>query len=96
VALGILTIPLAGQALGENGQGYGLLLILEGLALVFLGMAASYRLITLWGTTTLVLEVLYQLRDFFYALPKYVISAGLGLALLVVAIVMLQRRKSDD
>ncbi len=95
-ALGVLTIPLAGQALASDGQVYGLLLILEAIALVFLGMALSYKLVTLWGVATLVLEVLYQLRDFFYALPKYVISAGLGLALLAVAIVMLQRRKGND
>lgn len=96
VALAILTIPLAGQALGENGQGYGLLLIFEAMALVFLGMGLSYRLVTMWGVVTLVLEVLYQLRDFFYALPKYLISAGLGLVLLAIAIVMLQRRGNDE
>ncbi|HEX3082712.1 MAG TPA: hypothetical protein VHQ86_05710, partial [Candidatus Saccharimonadia bacterium] len=80
----------------SNGQGYGLMLIGEALALVFVGMSFKYRLVTLWGAATLVLEVLYQMRDFFYALPKYVISAGLGLALLGVAIVMLQRRKGND
>jgi hypothetical protein len=96
VALGILTVPLAAQALGENGQGYGLLLIFEAIALVFIGMGLSFRLVTMWGVVTLVLEVLYQLRDFFYALPKYLISAGLGLALLAVAIVMLQRRGNDE
>jgi hypothetical protein len=95
VALAVLTLPLAGQALGENGQIYGLLLILEALGLVFLGIGLSYRLITLWGVSTLVLEVLYQLRDFFNALPKYLISAFLGLVLLGVAIVLLQRRKND-
>ncbi len=49
VSLAILTIPLASQALGENGQGYGLLLIFEAIALVFLGMGLKYRLITMWG-----------------------------------------------
>ena len=96
VALLFLTLPLASQALGDNGQIYGLVLIVVAIALVFIGMALSYRLITIWGAATLVAEVLYQLRDFFYALPKYFISAGLGLALLATAIIMLQRRKSDD
>ena len=96
VALFFLTLPLATQALGDNGQVYGLILILVGIALVFIGMAMSYRLITIWGASTLVAEVLYQLRDFFYALPKYFISAGLGIALLATAIIMLQRRKGDD
>ena len=92
LALGILTIPLALQALASDGQGYGLLLILEALARVFAGMGLRYKLVTIWGVTVLVLEVLYQMRDVFYALPKYLISAGLGIALLAVAIVMLQRR----
>ncbi len=96
VSLAILTIPLAVQALSDSGQLYALALIGESLALIFIGMALQYRLITLWGAVALVLEVLYQLRGIFDALPKYVISAGLGLALLVVAIVLLQRRQGGD
>ena len=93
IALAILTIPLAGQALADDGQIYGLLLIIEAIALVFLGIALSNKLIRSWGIATLVLEVLYQMKDVFLAMPKYLISAGLGLALLVIAIVLLQRRK---
>ncbi len=96
LALAVLTLPLAGQALADDGQVYGLILIGVALALVFLGMSINYRLLTIWGAATLVAEVLYQLRDFFYALPKYVISATLGLALLAVAIVLLSRRKGGD
>lgn len=93
VALAILTIPLAGQALADDGQLYGLFLIIEAIMLVFLGIALSNKLIRSWGIATLVIEVLYQMKDVFLALPKYLISAGLGLALLVIAIVLLQRRK---
>jgi hypothetical protein len=96
LALAILTFPLAGQALASDGQLYGLLLIIEALALVITGMALSYRLVTIWGIATLVIEVLYQMRDILFALPKYFISAALGLGLLAAAIVMLQRRKGND
>ena len=95
-ALGILTLPLATQALAEGGQLYGLVLVAEAILLIFAGMVLSYRLVTIWGAVTLVAEVLYQMREFFYALPKYLISAGLGVALLAVAIVMLLRRKSGE
>lgn len=94
-ALAVLTLPIAGQAMEEGGQLYGLELILIGLGLVVVGAATRYRLLAWWGAGTLVAEVLYQMRDFLYALPKYLISAGLGLALLAVAIVLLQRRRND-
>ncbi len=94
-ALAVLTFPIAGQALADDGQLYGLELIFIAIALVLVGAAIKYKLLAWWGAATLVAEVLYQLRDFFYALPKYFISAGLGLALLVVAIVLLQRRHNN-
>ncbi|MBW4061095.1 hypothetical protein HJC99_00785 [Candidatus Saccharibacteria bacterium] len=94
-ALTLLTLPLAAQALGDNGQWYGLALVGEAIALILVGMAAKYRLITYWGAATLVAETLYQLRDVFFALPKYLISAALGAALIGAAVYLLQRRKDE-
>jgi hypothetical protein len=96
LALAVLTLPLAAQALSSDGQLYGLALICESLVLVVLGMAFRYKLVTLWGVATLVTEVLYQMRSIIYALPKYLISAALGLGLLATAIIMLQRRKGGE
>ena len=95
LALAALTIPIAGQALSSNGQWYGLELIGVALALIALGFSLRYKLVTYWGAGTLVAEVLYQLRSVIFALPKYLISAVLGLALLAVAIILLQRRKPN-
>jgi hypothetical protein len=36
------------------------------------------------------------MRSIIYALPKYLISAALGLGLLATAIIMLQRRKGGE
>jgi hypothetical protein len=93
LALGIITLTIAGQALAPDGQLYGLELICIAVVLVFIGSALHYRLVKWWGAGTLILEVLYQIRDFLFALPKYLISAALGVALLAVAIVLLQRRR---
>jgi len=94
VALAALTLPIAGQALSDTGQLYGLELIFIALGLAIGGSVASNKLTMWWGVATLVCEVLYQMRDFLFALPKYLISAFLGLALLAVAIVLLQRRRN--
>jgi hypothetical protein len=93
LALATLTLPIAGQALSSTGQLYGLELILVGLGISIAGSSTRYRLLLWWGVATLVAEVLYQLRDYLDALPKYVISAALGLALLAAAIVLLQRKR---
>jgi hypothetical protein len=89
----VLSFPIAGQALQDDGQLYGLELIFIALGLVLAGSVMRYRLVQWWGAGTLVIEVLYQIRDFLFALPKYLISAALGLALLGTAIVLLQRRR---
>jgi hypothetical protein len=90
----ILTFPIAGQALGDtNGAWYGLELIFIAIGLVLYGASVGNKLISWWGAGTLIIEVLYQMRDVLFALPKYLISAALGLALLGVAIYLLQRRK---
>jgi VIT1/CCC1 family predicted Fe2+/Mn2+ transporter len=94
IALFLLTFPIAGQALGDaNGAWYGLELILIAIGLVLYGASTNNKLIKWWGAGTLIIEVLYQMRDVLFALPKYLISAALGLALLGVAIYLLQRRK---
>jgi hypothetical protein len=61
LALAFLTIPLAGQALAPDGQGYGIALVFESLGLISLGSAINYRLVTLWGALTLITAGLYQL-----------------------------------
>ncbi len=95
LALAVLTFPIANQALDAGGQYYGLELILVGIMVALIGSTIKYRLMLWWGVATLVAEVLYQMRSVLFALPKYVISAVLGIALLAVAIVMLQRKRQE-
>ncbi len=95
IALSILTIPLMQQSLAPLGQYYGLLLTFESLGIILVGMALKYKLVLYWGIATLVAEVLYQLKDVLFALPKYVISAALGLALLGAAIYFLSSRHEN-
>ena len=92
-ALAILTIPVAGQALGCTGQWYGLELIGLALAIFGVGVNLNYKLITYWGAATITAEVLYQIRSVLFALPEYLISAVLGVEIVAVAIVLLGRRK---
>jgi hypothetical protein len=94
VALAVLTLPIAAQALALDGQLYGLELIAVSLGLVWLGATIRYRLISLWGAGALVAEVLYQMRDIIFAIPKYLISALIGVALLALAVNLLRRKKS--
>ncbi len=95
-ALGAVTIPIGMESLESDGQFHGLILTLESVTLVLIGIALQYRLVWMWAAITLVIEVLYQTRDILYALPKYVITAILGLALLGGAIWMLVRRSKSD
>lgn len=92
VALAVLTVPLTFESLAPGGQLYGLLLTMESIGIILAGMALRYKLVLYWGIVTLVGEVLYQLKDVILGLPKYFISAGLGLALLGAAIYFLSRR----
>lgn len=91
IALGFLTIPTIFQSLGVAGASYSLMLTAESIGLVLAGMALHYKLVWRWGVATLALELLYQLRNVFVSSP-YIIFAALGLALLGLAIFLLNRR----
>jgi hypothetical protein len=91
--LGLITIPLAAQALQDQTR--GLVLIGVSLALVIVGIQFRRKLVWRWGVAVLVLEVLYYMRDFFLNLPTWAIFGAVGLALLVGSIVLLQKRTQN-
>ncbi len=95
-ALASATLPVAIQALADDGQMYGLELIIIALILISGGLAWRYRLVAWWGAGTLIAEVLYQMQDVLFAIPKYLISALIGLGLLAVAIYLLSRRPKNQ
>ena len=87
VALAILTIPLAFQALGGDNPAYSWLLIAESITLVFVGMGVRLRQVTYWGLATAVIAILYQMRDLFF------IALGIiGLSIIGIAIYFLLHR----
>lgn len=94
-ALSAFSIPLAIQSFDSGAALRGLLLIGESTALVFLGIAIRYRLVRIWGVVALVLEVLYQTREVIFAIPKQVISLGIGLLILGIAIYFLVKRNDE-
>ena len=94
LALSAITIPIGLQTLSGGETWRGLLLVVQSLALVGFGMSISNKLVWQWGGAVLVLEVLYQTRDTFAAIPKQFISLLLGVAILGIAIYFLQKR--DD
>ena len=95
VSLGFLTLPLFFQALGNTNDVYSFALIIESVMLVVTGIALKYQLVLRWGAISLVVIVLYQLRDFLLNIPTWAIYGSVGIAMLGGAIYLLSRRQDD-
>ncbi len=90
-ALMILSLPLAIVALGNQGQLYGWLLIIEHLLLLLLGMVINRPLVRQWGLWVSVMAVLYQLRDL-----TFLALGFLAIVLISIAIRVLQKNYDDN
>jgi hypothetical protein len=86
LALTVLTLPLALQALGNEGEFYGWLLIVEHIILMLIGIALARPLVMRWGLWVAVAAVLYQLRSL-----TYLALGFLAAVLIVIAIRVLQK-----
>jgi hypothetical protein len=95
-ALGFLSLPLFGQALNDSTGLYSIFLIIESTALIVLGMVLSYKLVTYWGVGSLVLIVLYQLKDVLLNIPTWAIYGFIGLGMLAGALYLLTKRTDDS
>jgi hypothetical protein len=93
VVLGLVTFPLAFQALEDQTRGF--MLIAEGLVMVIVGIQSKRTLVWRWGIVSLVIVVLYYMRDFFLTLPAWVVFGAVGLALLGGSVFLLQRRTQN-
>jgi hypothetical protein len=92
VGLFFLLIPTFFLSFGENGFWYALILGLEGVVLIFLGVSLSNKTHTYIGTAALVIAVISQTYEFFFSLPRWLITAAIGLLFLGTAIYLLLRR----
>lgn len=87
VALSVLTVPLALEALADD-NGYGLLLLFESVAILLFGLWARYPLVSWWGLSVAVGSVLYQLREF-----QFFVLALLGAGIIGLGVVLLLRQE---
>lgn len=96
IALAFQTLPLFFQAHGPKEHFYGLILGIESIIILLTGMIMKYNLVKYWGSATLVIVVLYQLKDELLALPKWLIIGVIGLLFLFGAMYMLYRRQDHE
>jgi hypothetical protein len=89
-ALCTLSIPLALQALGDQGQYYGWLLIMEHVGLALIGTLINRPFIIKWGLTVSILAVLYQLREL-----TFVVLGLVGLGVIGLAVYLLNKYDSQ-
>jgi hypothetical protein len=86
LALTIQTLPLAWEGL-QGDTGYGLLLLLESIAIMLFGLWIKYSLVTKWGLAVAVGSVLYQLRDL-----QFFLLVLLGAGIIGLSVYLLLRK----
>jgi hypothetical protein len=91
LALSVLTLPLAVQALGDQGELYGWLLIVEHISIMLLGMLINRPLVKRWGLWVSVAAVLYQLRSL-----TYLALGFLAVVVIVIALRVLQKNNDQN
>jgi hypothetical protein len=93
-ALGLLVLLGTGivQSLDRDRFGHALLTLVEGLALVGIGIAIRWRVLVVGGVAGTVVIVVRQLFDAVAALPGWAILGGSGLLLLGIAVALLLAR----
>lgn len=97
LALAVLTIPVAIEALGSGGDVYGLGLVLAGLVISIVGSVQLSSLVTWWGAGTVLIEGAY-------ILPKYLapntelpfIAGGIGLVIFAIAVMVHMNHEEPD
>ncbi|OGY27103.1 MAG: hypothetical protein A2Z11_03410 [Candidatus Woykebacteria bacterium RBG_16_43_9] len=95
VGLFFLLVPTFFQSFGDGGAKYALLMGVEGLLLFGLGTSLSYRTYTYAGIGALVVAIISQTYEFVFSLPRWMITAAVGILLLSSAIYLLLRRKEE-
>ncbi|MCX6808487.1 MAG: hypothetical protein NTW50_02365, partial [Candidatus Berkelbacteria bacterium] len=93
IVLGLifLTLPTFIQSIAFNDPLYGLILGIESLGLVIAGIAASHKITLRFGIVALVIDVLYQSREFIAEIPKWLIIGLVGLAIMIGATYLLHK-----
>lgn len=83
-ALSVLSVPLLLQALGDSGQAYGWLLIVEHVLMMIVGISLKRRYIMWWGLAVSTVAVLYQLRDLAFVALGFLAVVVIGIALYII------------
>jgi hypothetical protein len=80
--LSTATIPLLLQALGGSSSDiYGILLLIQQVAIMLLGVAIQKRFVVRWGLYVAIGTVLYQLRDLGWAVLSILSLVIIGFAI---------------
>ena len=95
ISMLFLALPTFIQSLAFDGQIYGLVLGAESLALILIGMAIGHKTMLRFGIVALVIDVLYQGREFIAEIPKWLIIGLVGLIILVGATYLLQKSNKN-
>lgn len=93
IGLAFLIFPTLSQAFDTNGALYALLMGTEGIILIWLGNSLLYKTYLYSGMGILALAVISQFYDYLFALPRWVITGGIGFGFLATAIYLLSKRK---
>ncbi len=96
VGLGFLFVPTFFQSFSDAGAKYALLMGVEGLIVFTLGTSLSYRTFIYTGIAAVVVAVISQTYEFVFSLPRWVITASAGMALLSTAVYLLLHRKEEE
>lgn len=83
------------QSFERNGFYYAIMLMGEGIAFFAAGNTLSYKLYTYAGIAAIVIAVISQSYEYLFSLPRWIITAVLGVVFLSVAIYLLLNRKEQ-
>ena len=95
--LSLTTIPLAFQVILDPSVAWrSLMLVFESVGFLIVGIAIRKKMLWLWGSVSLVCQVIYQMRNYIFGLSKFIIGIILGVGLIVVAIYFLLKRDNSE
>jgi len=89
----IIIIATFSQSMGNGGVYYALLLGIEGVIFLFIGISLQAKDYIRFGITAMVVATISQIYEYIFSLPKWIITGGVGLSFLILAIVLLLKRK---
>jgi hypothetical protein len=96
IGLTILFLPTLSQSFSAEGSIYALVLGILGVVVLGIGITLAYKLYMYTGSFIIALSIISQTYSYLFSMPRWIITAVVGILFLTLAIYLMMHRKEPE